>query len=191
MKSKLINDGPQRSFVVVFDTGDEVTESLLAFAREQGLSAAEFTGLGAFSGVKRLQPCPRGELTGFVAGSRGEIALGERDIERFHTRAVVEPARTNRLANGLGHPPVECRKITGSIAVADRLFDHRLQPIDDLVDTATHHVGFCPWQILPRFSVAAAVGPECPAPPASAVGCEKRRNRIAAVRPVRTAARDG
>ena len=49
MKSKLINDGPQRSFVVVFDTGDEVTESLLAFAREQGLSAAEFTGLGAFS----------------------------------------------------------------------------------------------------------------------------------------------
>ena len=51
MKSKLINDGPQRSFVVVFDTGDEVTESLLAFAREQGLSAAEFTGLGAFSGA--------------------------------------------------------------------------------------------------------------------------------------------
>jgi predicted DNA-binding protein with PD1-like motif len=51
MKSKLINDGPQRSFAVVFDTGDEVTESLLAFAREQGLSAAEFTGLGAFSGA--------------------------------------------------------------------------------------------------------------------------------------------
>ena len=49
MKSKLINDGPQRSFAVVFDTGDEVTENLLAFAREQGLSAAEFTGLGAFS----------------------------------------------------------------------------------------------------------------------------------------------
>ena len=49
MKSKLINDGPQRSFAVVFDTGDEVTESLLAFAREQGLSAPEFTGLGAFS----------------------------------------------------------------------------------------------------------------------------------------------
>jgi predicted DNA-binding protein with PD1-like motif len=49
MKSKLINDGPQRSFAVVLDTGDEVTSCLLAFAKEQGLSAAEFTGLGAFS----------------------------------------------------------------------------------------------------------------------------------------------
>jgi predicted DNA-binding protein with PD1-like motif len=49
MKSKLINDGPQRSFAVVLDTGDEVTECLLAFAREHSLSAAEFTGLGAFS----------------------------------------------------------------------------------------------------------------------------------------------
>jgi predicted DNA-binding protein with PD1-like motif len=49
MKSKLINDGPQRSFAVVLDTGDEVTECLLAFAREHSLSAAGFTGLGAFS----------------------------------------------------------------------------------------------------------------------------------------------
>ena len=49
MKSKLINDGPQRSYAVVLDTGDEVTSCLLAFAKEQDLSAAEFTGLGAFS----------------------------------------------------------------------------------------------------------------------------------------------
>jgi predicted DNA-binding protein with PD1-like motif len=49
MKSKLINDGPQRSFAVVLDTGDEVTSCLLAFAKEQDLSAAAFTGLGAFS----------------------------------------------------------------------------------------------------------------------------------------------
>jgi hypothetical protein len=49
MKSKLINDGAQRSFAVVLDTGDEVTSCLLAFAKEQDLSAAEFTGLGAFS----------------------------------------------------------------------------------------------------------------------------------------------
>lgn len=49
MKSKLIHDGPQRSYAVVLDTGDEVTSCLLAFAKEQDLSAAEFTGLGAFS----------------------------------------------------------------------------------------------------------------------------------------------
>ena len=51
MKSKLINDGPQRTFAVVLDSGDEVTECLLAFAREQKLSASQFSGLGAFSEV--------------------------------------------------------------------------------------------------------------------------------------------
>ena len=49
MKSKLIHDGPQRTFAVVFDKGDEVLENLQAFAREHRLSAAEFTGLGALS----------------------------------------------------------------------------------------------------------------------------------------------
>lgn len=49
MKSKLIHEGPQRTFAVVFDKGDEVLESLLAFAKAHGLSAAEFTGLGALS----------------------------------------------------------------------------------------------------------------------------------------------
>jgi predicted DNA-binding protein with PD1-like motif len=49
MKTKLIHDGPQRTFAVVFDPGDEVVANLLTFARTQGLSAAEFSGLGALS----------------------------------------------------------------------------------------------------------------------------------------------
>lgn len=49
MKSKLIDDASQRTFAVVLDPGEEVLESLLGFAKEQGLSAAEFTGLGALS----------------------------------------------------------------------------------------------------------------------------------------------
>jgi predicted DNA-binding protein with PD1-like motif len=51
MKSKLINDGPQRTFAIVLDSGDEVAECLLAFAKEQRLSASQFTALGAFSEV--------------------------------------------------------------------------------------------------------------------------------------------
>ncbi len=50
MRAKLINDGPERTFAVVLDKGDEVTASLLAFAKEHKLSAAEFTAVGAFSG---------------------------------------------------------------------------------------------------------------------------------------------
>jgi predicted DNA-binding protein with PD1-like motif len=49
VKSKLIDDASQRTFVVVFDPGDEVLEGLLAFATEHRLSAAEFSGLGALS----------------------------------------------------------------------------------------------------------------------------------------------
>jgi uncharacterized protein len=49
MKSKLIYDGPQRTLAVVMDTGDEVLQCLLAFAKEQKLAAAEFSGLGALS----------------------------------------------------------------------------------------------------------------------------------------------
>jgi predicted DNA-binding protein with PD1-like motif len=51
MKTKLINDAPQGTFAVVFDKGDEVLENLLSFAKTEGLSAAEFTGLGALSDV--------------------------------------------------------------------------------------------------------------------------------------------
>ncbi len=49
MRAKLINDGSERTFAVVLDKGDEVTASLLAFAKEHKLSAAEFTAVGAFS----------------------------------------------------------------------------------------------------------------------------------------------
>jgi predicted DNA-binding protein with PD1-like motif len=49
MQSKLIHDAPQRTFVVVLDTGEEVLECLLEFAQEHRLSAAEFSGLGALS----------------------------------------------------------------------------------------------------------------------------------------------
>jgi uncharacterized protein len=49
MRTKLIHDGPERTFAVVLEMGDDVLECLLAFAKEHRLSAAEFTGLGAFS----------------------------------------------------------------------------------------------------------------------------------------------
>jgi predicted DNA-binding protein with PD1-like motif len=52
VKSRLIHeDGGQRTFVLVFDTGDEAMDGLSEFAREQRLSAAQLTGIGAFSEV--------------------------------------------------------------------------------------------------------------------------------------------
>ena len=51
MRWKLINDGPQRTFALVFEKGDEIVAEMTAFAAEQELSASQFTGLGALSDV--------------------------------------------------------------------------------------------------------------------------------------------
>jgi hypothetical protein len=99
MKSKLIYDGPQRTFVVVFDTGDAVLENLLAFAREQRLSAAEFTGIGAFSDAvlgyfdwqkKDYQRIPVDEQVE-VLNLTGNIALADGE-PKLHPHVVVGKA---------------------------------------------------------------------------------------------------
>jgi uncharacterized protein len=51
MKSKLIHEGEQRTYALIFDRGDEAMEGLRSFASEHGLAAAQFTGIGAFSDV--------------------------------------------------------------------------------------------------------------------------------------------
>jgi uncharacterized protein len=51
VKSKLLSEGTERTFILAFDKGDEVVETLTAFARAQSLSAAHFTAIGAFSDV--------------------------------------------------------------------------------------------------------------------------------------------
>jgi uncharacterized protein len=58
MRTKLI-DGPvhdaepagQQTFVLIFDTGDQVVSGLKAFAEEQRLAASHFTAIGAFKDV--------------------------------------------------------------------------------------------------------------------------------------------
>jgi predicted DNA-binding protein with PD1-like motif len=51
MKFRLIDQTP-KTFVVVFQTGDELATGLSQFAEEQLLSAASFEGLGGLSSVR-------------------------------------------------------------------------------------------------------------------------------------------
>ena len=51
MKSKLIHDAEQKTYALIFDSGDECVALLEQFAREHRLSAAQFTGIGAFQQV--------------------------------------------------------------------------------------------------------------------------------------------
>jgi predicted DNA-binding protein with PD1-like motif len=49
MQSKELATVGQRTFVLVFEEGEDVLPALEGFATAQGLTAAGFTGLGAFS----------------------------------------------------------------------------------------------------------------------------------------------
>jgi uncharacterized protein len=55
MKAKVIHEGTgtasrsERTFAVIFDTGDEVMTGLTTFARERRLTACHCTAIGAFS----------------------------------------------------------------------------------------------------------------------------------------------
>ncbi len=49
MKSKLIHqEGGERTFALIFSTGDEAMAGLLDFVRRERLGAARFTAIGAF-----------------------------------------------------------------------------------------------------------------------------------------------
>jgi len=96
---KLSDAGGSQTFVIVFDTGDEVTKGLLEFARTHAIDAASFTGIGAFQrvtlGYFELQKrdytrIPISEQVE-VLSCVGNIALGD-DGPKLHAHVVVGKA---------------------------------------------------------------------------------------------------
>src|ERR1700741_2067300 len=51
MKSRQINQSP-KTFILVFETGDELAKGLLDFANQEKLSAASFKAVGALSSLR-------------------------------------------------------------------------------------------------------------------------------------------
>ena len=52
MRSKLLHESDgQKTYALVFETGDEVMSNLKAFARDHQLGGSHFTGIGAFQDV--------------------------------------------------------------------------------------------------------------------------------------------
>jgi predicted DNA-binding protein with PD1-like motif len=49
MKTKLLNRGPERTYAVVLETGEDPIECLTRFARDEKLDCARFTAIGAFA----------------------------------------------------------------------------------------------------------------------------------------------
>ena len=51
MRSKVLSENGERTFALIFETGEEALAGLTRFASEQNLTASRFTAIGAFSDV--------------------------------------------------------------------------------------------------------------------------------------------
>lgn len=108
MKSKLIQDGQEKTFAIVFDPGEEVVAGLLQFARDRKLSAAHLTAIGAFERVtlgffelakkdyKKIPIEEQVELMSLV----GNIAQDDKGEPKLHAHVVV--GKSDGTAHG-GH----------------------------------------------------------------------------------------
>lgn len=99
MKTQLIDAGQERTFAIIFDTGDDPMAGLRAFAREQQLRGSHFTGIGAFSSVtlgyfqwdrKTYKHIPIYEQVEVLALT-GDIAL-ENGEPKVHAHVVIGKA---------------------------------------------------------------------------------------------------
>jgi predicted DNA-binding protein with PD1-like motif len=106
MRTKLLKDGEERTWAVVFDTGDTVSDGLTRFAEENDLLGAHFTAIGAFQratlyyfdwGSKEYQEIPIDEQVEVLALT-GNISRGESG-PKLHAHVVLG-TRTGNARGG-------------------------------------------------------------------------------------------
>ena len=97
MKSKLIDDGAQKTFALVFDKGDEFIGEITAFAEANGIGGSHFTAIGAFR----------------------DVALGyfEREKKQYKEIAIEEQVEVLSLVGDIainkGKPKVHAHVVVG------------------------------------------------------------------------------
>jgi predicted DNA-binding protein with PD1-like motif len=100
MRAKVLHEDGERTFALVFDTDDEVTAGLLAFAREWKIGAARFTAIGAFRRAtlgyfdlarKDYRRIPVEEQVEVLAMA-GDIARKDDGEPKVHAHVVVGKA---------------------------------------------------------------------------------------------------
>ena len=98
MKSKLIHENQgQKTFALIFDTGDEAMAGLVEFARQNQLGASHFTAIGAFKDV-----------------TLGYFDWSARDYEKIVLREQVEVlSLTGDVALHEGKPKIHAHVVVG------------------------------------------------------------------------------
>jgi uncharacterized protein len=97
MKSKSINDGVERTFVLILDQGEEAFKSITEFADREKLSGASVSAIGAFStaklgwfdlAAKQYRPIEVNEQCE-VLSLIGDVAEGDDGKASLHLHAVL------------------------------------------------------------------------------------------------------
>jgi hypothetical protein len=108
VKAKLLHEQQgQKTYAIVFATGDEVASGLLAFAKEKGLAGSHFTAIGALSDVTLgFFDCDKKDYQKLLISEQvevlsliGDIALNEGE-PKVHAHVVV--SKSDGTAHG-GH----------------------------------------------------------------------------------------
>ena len=110
MRARLLHDHQgQKTFAVIFETGDEAMKGLSDFAREQKLSAAHFTAIGAFQlatigyfdwqkkDYKKIPVAEQVEVVSLI----GDVALSEKGEPKVHAHVVLGRSDGTALAGHL------------------------------------------------------------------------------------------
>ena len=119
MRSKVLNAGPERTYALIFDKGDEPVSLITGFAKQNGIAAARLSAIGAFSEValgyfdwqkkeyERIAIREQVEVLSLL----GDIALGERGEPKLHAHVVLGKrdgtAHGGHLLEGKVRPTLE------------------------------------------------------------------------------------
>jgi len=94
MKSKSINDGVQRTFVLILDQGEEAFKSITDFADREKITGASVSAIGAFSvgwfdlDAKRYKPIEVNEQCEALS-LIADVAQGDDGKASIHLHAVL------------------------------------------------------------------------------------------------------
>jgi uncharacterized protein len=117
MRAKLINDSP-KTFAIILRTGDEAMAELKRFAQTAGLTASQFTAIGAFQEVTvGFFNMDKKEYNKIVIREQlevlsllGDVSL-ENDEPKLHAHVVVGKAdgtaHGGHLLQGIVRPTLE------------------------------------------------------------------------------------
>lgn len=97
MKSKLLTEQKEKTYAIIFETGDEVKKGLEEFAKSHNLTASTFKAIGAFERAtlgyfeietKEYEKIPINEQVE-VLSLIGDVALDENGKPQIHAHCVV------------------------------------------------------------------------------------------------------